>query len=198
MLARISAAKEQGLEPSDVEKDAGCDQEDRLLADIYREYQRTLRDNNALDFDDLLLLTVRLFQKDPEVLGYYQERFRYIMVDEYQDTNHIQFLFVSLLAGRYRNLCVVGDDDQSIYKFRGADIRNILDFEDTFPDTKVIRLEQNYRSTKNILAAANGVISHNEDRKQKMSIFKCQEPLWTGLVQSLQPYLAGPVKADEG
>ena len=126
-----------------------------------------LKANNALDFDDLLVKTVQLLQTQPDVQENYQERFRYIMVDEYQDTNTVQFKLVRLLAGKYRNLCVVGDDDQSIYKFRGANIRNILDFEKEYPDAKVIKLEQNYRSTGNILNAANGVISNNKGRKDK-------------------------------
>ena len=134
---------------------------------MYEEYEKQLRANNALDFDDLLLKTVQLFQTQRDVLEYYQERFRYIMVDEYQDTNGVQFELVRLLASRYQNLCVVGDDDQSIYKFRGADIRNILDFEKVFTKAAVIKLEQNYRSTANILNAANAVISHNHGRKDK-------------------------------
>ena len=122
---------------------------------------------NALDFDDLIVQTVRLFQQRPEVLEYYQNRWRYVMIDEYQDTNHAQYMLASLLAGRYQNLCVVGDDDQSIYKFRGATIENILSFEDQFKNTTVIRLEQNYRSTQTILDAANEVIRHNTARKGK-------------------------------
>ena len=137
------------------------------VAEVYREYQVALRRNNALDFDDLIVKTVELFQNCGDVLENYQERFRYIMVDEYQDTNTAQFKFISLLASKYENLCVVGDDDQSIYKFRGANIGNILGFEHVFPDAKVIRLEQNYRSTKNILNAANAVIANNTSRKSK-------------------------------
>ena len=137
------------------------------IARVYTEYQEKLKQSNALDFDDLLYKTVELFQFHPEILDNYQERFRYIMVDEYQDTNHIQFLLIKQLAAKYRNLCVVGDDDQSIYKFRGANIYNILNFEVEYPEAKVIKLEQNYRSTGNILKAANGVISHNEGRKEK-------------------------------
>ena len=166
ILAKISHAKEEGTGPSEYEKEARGEEE-LLTASLYREYQRRLQANNALDFDDLLVKTVELFEQYPEILADYQERFRYIMVDEYQDTNNIQFRFVSLLASRYRNLCVVGDDDQSIYRFRGANIYNILDFEDTFPETKVIRLEQNYRSTQNILEAANSVIRNNTERKEK-------------------------------
>ena len=120
-----------------------------------------------MDFDDLIVKTVELFQNNPDVLNYYQERFKYIMVDEYQDTNLAQFKLISLLAAKYKNLCVVGDDDQSIYKFRGANIENILNFEDAFPGARVIKLEQNYRSTQNILNAANGVIRHNRGRKDK-------------------------------
>ena len=135
--------------------------------EIYREYQRRLKNNNALDFDDLIVKTVELFQNNSEVLNYYQDRFRYIMVDEYQDTNMAQFRLVSLLASKYKNLCVVGDDDQSIYRFRGADIENILSFEEVFPGAKVIKLEQNYRSTQSILNAANHVIKHNRGRKDK-------------------------------
>ena len=139
----------------------------KKVASVYREYQAALRKNNALDFDDLIVKTVELFEKCGAVLEYYQERFKYIMVDEYQDTNTAQFKFISLLAQRYQNLCVVGDDDQSIYKFRGANIGNILGFEHVFPDARVIRLEQNYRSTKNILNAANQVIANNTERKAK-------------------------------
>lgn len=130
----------------------------RKQALVYKEYQNALKQNNALDFDDLLVKTVELFKLDKEVLDYYQERFRYIMVDEYQDTNTVQFELIRLLAMKYKNLCVVGDDDQSIYKFRGANIYNILNFEKHFEDAKVIKLEQNYRSTQNILDAANSVI----------------------------------------
>ena len=139
----------------------------KKVAEVYREYQVALHRNNALDFDDLIVKTVELFQNCGDVLENYQERFRYIMVDEYQDTNTAQFKFISLLASKYENLCVVGDDDQSIYKFRGANIGNILGFEHVFPDAKVIRLEQNYRSTKNILNAANAVIANNTSRKSK-------------------------------
>ncbi|MGX8703975.1 MAG: ATP-dependent helicase, partial [bacterium] len=139
----------------------------RRVAELYGDYQERLKEANAMDFDDLLMHTVTLFAKYPEILELYQERFRYLMVDEYQDTNNVQFRLVKLLSAKYRNLCVVGDDDQSIYKFRGADIKNILSFEDTFPDAKVVRLEQNYRSTQNILDAANAVISNNGHRKEK-------------------------------
>ena len=150
-----------------MELNAGGDFNKKKVAAVYREYQASLRKNNALDFDDLIVKTVELFQNCGDVLENYQERFKYIMVDEYQDTNTAQFKFVSLLASKYENLCVVGDDDQSIYKFRGANIGNILGFEHVFPDAKVIRLEQNYRSTKNILSAANEVIANNASRKSK-------------------------------
>ena len=166
LLAKISAAKNEMLSPDEYEKNVSR-WEDKRTAEVYRAYQEQLKKNNALDFDDLLVKTVELFRSCPEVLDYYQEKFRYILVDEYQDTNTVQFQFVSLLASRYRNLCVVGDDDQSIYKFRGANIGNILDFEKVFPDARVIKLEQNYRSTQNILDAANEVIRHNLGRKEK-------------------------------
>ena len=166
LLAKISAAKNEMLSPDEYEKNVSR-WEDKRTAEIYRAYQEQLKKNNALDFDDLLVKTVELFRSCPEVLDYYQEKFLYILVDEYQDTNTVQFQFVSLLASRYRNLCVVGDDDQSIYKFRGANIGNILDFEKVFPDAKIIKLEQNYRSTQNILDAANEVIRHNLGRKEK-------------------------------
>ncbi len=167
ILSHISHAKDKMMSPQAFAAKAGHDIYMKKIADIYKGYQERLKANNALDFDDLLCKTVELFRQDQEALNYYQERFRYIMVDEYQDTNAVQFMFVSMIAEKYRNLCVVGDDDQSIYKFRGADIRNILDFEDVFPDAGVIRLEENYRSTKNILDAANGVIHHNIARKDK-------------------------------
>ena len=167
LLAQISHAKDEMITPDEMERSAGGDFNQKKVAAVYREYQAALKRNNALDFDDLLVKTVELFEKCGDVLEAYQERFRYIMVDEYQDTNTVQFKFVSLLAARYGNLCVVGDDDQSIYKFRGANIGNILGFERVFPDAKVIRLEQNYRSTKNILNAANEVIAHNTARKEK-------------------------------
>ena len=165
LLAQISHAKDELLTPDDMEMKAAGDYNMKKVASVYREYQAALRKNNALDFDDLIVKTVELFEKCGAVLEYYQERFKYIMVDEYQDTNTAQFKFISLLAQRYQNLCVVGDDDQSIYKFRGANIGNILGFEHVFPDARVIRLEQNYRSTKNILNAANQVIANNTERK---------------------------------
>ena len=167
VLHAISSAKNEHVSPSQYAKLNGSDYWGGLVADFYEEYQKQLKENNAMDFDDLLVNAVDLFDRNPDVLELYQERFRYMMVDEYQDTNTVQFEFVSRLAGRHRNLCVVGDDDQSIYKFRGANIRNILNFEQIFPDAKVVRLEQNYRSTSNILDAANEVIRNNRGRKSK-------------------------------
>lgn len=167
LMSAISSAKDEMIGPKEYLLNSGGDYARQRIAQVYDEYQKRLKSNNALDFDDLLFKTVELFKADPEVLNYYQERFKYIMVDEYQDTNTVQFQFVSMLAAKYHNLCVVGDDDQSIYKFRGANIRNILDFEKTFPEAKVIKLEQNYRSTKTILEAANGVIRNNVGRKDK-------------------------------
>lgn len=166
-LNRISNAKNELIAPEDAKLDAVGDYGDELYAKVYAEYQKSLKSNNALDFDDLLVKTVELFKAFPEVLENYQERFKYIMVDEYQDTNTAQFELIRLLAGKYRNICVVGDDDQSIYKFRGANIRNILDFEKVYPDAKVVKLEQNYRSTQTILDAANAVIVNNKGRKDK-------------------------------
>lgn len=167
VLAAISSSKDKLITPEEFLLNAGGDFREKKTGEIYKEYQKQLKKNNALDFDDLIVKTVELFQNNPQILDYYQERFRYIMVDEYQDTNMAQFKLVSLLASKYRNLCVVGDDDQSIYRFRGADIQNILSFENTFPGTMVIKLEQNYRSTQNILDAANEVIRHNFGRKDK-------------------------------
>ncbi len=167
LLGVISKAKDELIGPVEMELNAGGDYHRQRVASAYKEYQAQLRRNNALDFDDLIMKTVELFQNCPEVLDNYQERFRYIMVDEYQDTNTAQFRLVSLLASKYRNLCVVGDDDQSIYKFRGANIGNILNFEKVYPEAKVIKLEQNYRSTGNILQAANDVIRNNAGRKEK-------------------------------
>ncbi len=166
-LNKISRAKDELIGPSDYRTHAQSDREKTLIAQVYTEYQQMLHKNNALDFDDLIMKTVELFQSDQEVLSSYQDRLRYIMVDEYQDTNTAQFNFVRLLASKYENLCVVGDDDQSIYKFRGANIGNILNFEHYFPNAQVIKLEQNYRSTQNILDAANGVIANNYGRKEK-------------------------------
>ena len=167
LLGVISAAKNEMIEPQDFETQAGGDFRMCQEAKIYKAYQKTLIDNNAVDFDDLLLLTVRLLRENRDILEAYQERLRYIMVDEYQDTNSVQFELIRLLSGKYHNLCVVGDDDQSIYKFRGADITNILSCEETFPGAKVVKLEQNYRSTNNILEAANAVIANNAHRKEK-------------------------------
>lgn len=167
LMSAISSAKNEMISPEQFEKDAGLEWNKKKIAQVYYEYQAELKKNNALDFDDLLVKAVELFQKRPDVLEYYQDKFRYLMVDEYQDTNTVQFKFISLLAAKYRNLCVVGDDDQSIYKFRGANIGNILGFEKIFPDAKVIKLEQNYRSSQNILNAANEVIANNEGRKAK-------------------------------
>ena len=167
LMSQISHAKDELITPDEMELNAAGDFNQKKVAAVYREYQSALKKNYALDFDDLIVKTVELFQNYPNVLEYYQERFKYIMVDEYQDTNTAQFKFLSLLASRYENLCVVGDDDQSIYKFRGANIGNILGFEHSFPDAKVIRLEQNYRSTQNILDAANQVIANNTERKPK-------------------------------
>ena len=167
VLSRISAAKNDRITADEFEQQAGADFREKKIAQIYREYQKELKKNNALDFDDLLVKTVELFEANADVLEYYQDKFRYIMVDEYQDTNLVQFKLVDLLAKKYRNICVVGDDDQSIYKFRGANIENILSFEKAFPGARVIKLEQNYRSTQSILNAANEVIRHNRGRKDK-------------------------------
>lgn len=167
VLSQISNAKDELISPDEFELAAGSDYHKRKIAEAYREYQKQLKSNNALDFDDIICKTVELFGSCPEVLDYYSERFRYIMVDEYQDTNTAQFKLISLLASRFRNLCVVGDDDQSIYKFRGANVKNILNFESVFPEAVVIKLEQNYRSTQNILDAANAVIKNNSERKAK-------------------------------
>ncbi len=171
LLGAISSAKDELIGVREYELDAATDYGKAVYAKVYREYQETLQKNNALDFDDLIVKTVELFKSCPEVLDYYQERFRYIMVDEYQDTNTAQFELVKQLAQKYRNLCVVGDDDQSIYRFRGANIRNILDFEKYFPEAGVIKLEQDYRSTQSVLDAANAVIRNNKGRKEKV--------LWT-------------------
>ena len=167
LLSAISAAKNEFISADEYELSAIGDYTKQKIAKVYQEYEKQMRANNALDFDDLLVKTVQLFQTQPDVLEYYQERFRYIMVDEYQDTNTVQFKLISLLAKKYRNLCVVGDDDQSIYKFRGANIKNILNFENEYEDARVIKLEQNYRSTETILKAANGVIRNNLGRKDK-------------------------------
>ena len=178
VLSIISASKNEMADAESFTASAS-DLYERGVARIYTEYEKQMRANNALDFDDLLIKTVQLFHRFPEVLEYWQERFRYIMVDEYQDTNNVQFELVRLLSERYQNLCVVGDDDQSIYKFRGANIENILSFEKTFPKAKVIKLEQNYRSTKSILNAANLVIRNNHGRKEKQ--------LWTDNEEGMLP-----------
>ncbi|MDY2790431.1 MAG: DNA helicase PcrA [Lachnospiraceae bacterium] len=167
VLNAISHAKDQYLTPGQYKNEVRGNFREEKIADLYECYQQELKKNNALDFDDLLFKTVELFEYHPDVLSYWQDRFRYIMVDEYQDTNGVQFLFVKKLAEKYKNLCVVGDDDQSIYRFRGADIRNILEFEEEYENTRVIKLEQNYRSTRNILDVANHVIHHNVGRKDK-------------------------------
>ena len=167
LLAAVSSAKDELMDVREYELKAAGDYNKAVIAKAYREYQETLKRNNALDFDDIIVKTVELFKRCPEVLNSYQERFRYIMVDEYQDTNTAQFELIRLLADKYRNLCVVGDDDQFIYKFRGANIRNILDYEKVYPEAQVIKLEQNYRSTQNILEAANSVIQNNVGRKEK-------------------------------
>lgn len=174
ILSAISSAKNENISASEYALSAQGDYQKQRIAQAYVEYEARLRKNNALDFDDLLVKTVELFATCPDVLASYQKRFLYIMVDEYQDTNTVQFTLIGQLAGSRRNLCVVGDDDQSIYRFRGANIRNILDFETYFPEAKVIKLEQNYRSTQNVLDAANAVISHNRGRKQK-SLWTRQE-----------------------
>lgn len=194
LLAVISHAKDNLISPQEFSLQAATSGSfaQRKQAEVYLEYQNTLRKNNALDFDDLIVKTVELFQTDAEVLNYYQERFRYIMVDEYQDTNTAQFELVRILAGKYKNLCVVGDDDQSIYKFRGANIYNILNFEKHFPEAVTIKLEQNYRSTQNILNAANSVIANNVGRKRKS--------LWTengeGELIDFQQFNTGYDEAD--
>lgn len=167
LLSAISSAKNECITAQEYELNAVGDYTKQRIAQVYKEYEKQMRANNALDFDDLLLKTVQLFQSQPDILEYYQERFRYIMVDEYQDTNTVQFQMIRLLAAKYQNLCVVGDDDQSIYKFRGANIQNILNFEQEFEQAHVIKLEQNYRSTDTILKAANAVISNNLGRKSK-------------------------------
>ena len=163
----ISQAKNELIYPDEYASIFKTDFYKSVVARVYKIYQERLKKYNALDFDDLIMCTVKLFEENPDVLEYYQQKFRYILVDEYQDTNHAQYRLVSLLAGGYRNICVVGDDDQSIYKFRGADISNILGFEDEFENAKTIKLEENYRSTQNILNAANGVIANNRGRKPK-------------------------------
>ena len=167
VLATISRAKDELMTPEDFKKEYSGDFRLEKVGQIYKLYQEKLEKYGSLDFDDIIMLTVRLFEENPEVLSYYQNRFRYIMVDEYQDTNHAQYRLVSLLADAHKNLCVVGDDDQSIYKFRGANIENILSFEKQYTNAKVVKLEENYRSTQNILDAANNVIKNNMGRKGK-------------------------------
>ncbi len=175
VLSEISKAKDEMISPDEMQRDAELDNDYKrtVIAKLYRAYQKRLQDSNALDFDDIIYLTVKLFQQFPEELAKYQARYQYVLVDEYQDTNHAQYQLISLLTSGNGNLCVVGDDDQSIYRFRGATIENILGFEESFPNCQVIRLEQNYRSTKTILNAANCVISNNQGRKDKT--------LWTEL-----------------
>lgn len=184
VISLISGAKDKLITPDEYSVDTQSDFYLKKVADIYKLYQRKLKNNNALDFDDLITLTVRLFEECPDVLEYYQNRFKYILVDEYQDTNHAQYKLVSLLASKSKNLCVVGDDDQSIYKFRGADISNILGFEEEFENCRTIKLEENYRSTQSILDAANAVIKNNDDRKGK--------ELWTsnGQGEKISLYIA--------
>ena len=164
----ISAAKDKLIPPEEYAPDTKGDPKRRDIAKIYRAYQQTLLEYNALDFDDIIMKTVELLEKDAEALRFYQTKFRYVSVDEYQDTNPAQFRLTELLSGGYRNVMVVGDDDQSIYRFRGATVENILSFDRHYPDAKVVKLEQNYRSTKTILSAANAVISHNRDRHEKV------------------------------
>ncbi len=184
VLQEIGSAKDQLVSPAQYAAQAGSDFRRRKIAEAYDRYQTRLIQADAMDFDDMICNTVRLFEEQPDVLAYYQNRFRYLMVDEYQDTNHAQYRLVKLLAEQHRNICVVGDDDQSIYRFRGATIENILNFEQEYPDARVIRLEQNYRSTSTILDAANAVISHNRARKGKA--------LWTenGVGEKIELYRA--------
>jgi len=167
VLSIISDCKEKGISPAKFTEFKGDDFKNKIIFSLYSAYEAVLKKNNAMDFDDLILKTVQLFQKDEEVLSYYQNKFQYIMVDEYQDTNYTQYQFIKLLAEAHQNLCVVGDDDQCIYQWRGADIKNILEFEKDFKNTKVIKLEQNYRSHGNILDAAHSVIENNRGRKHK-------------------------------
>lgn len=191
VLAAISSAKDKMLSPEAFAEDAGTDYWHTVAAKLYSAYQTRLQAANAVDFDDLIYLTVRIFEQNADVLEKYQRRYRYILVDEYQDTNYAQYRLVSLLAASHDNLCVVGDDDQSIYRFRGATIENILQFEEQFPGCKTIRLEENYRSTQNILDAANAVISHNKARKEKS--------LWTAAGAGAPvTLLRVPAERDEG
>lgn len=169
IMYEISRAKDNGITPEEYEKSAKMekDGEKKRIANLYFLYQQQLRASNALDFNDILTYTVQLLQQEPEVLQHYQHQFRYVLVDEYQDTNHIQDVLTRLLSGGYRNLCVVGDDDQAIYGFRGADAKNILSFQERYPDARVVHLNQNYRSTKHILEAVNAIIANNHDREEK-------------------------------
>ncbi len=197
VLGMISSAKNELLSPEHYEVINKGDYSKDKVIKAYHEYQRVLKKNNALDFDDLLLKTVELLKADKQVLENYQERFKYIMVDEYQDTNTVQFMFINLLASKYNNLCVVGDDDQSIYKFRGANIENILNFEKTYKNTKVIKLEQNYRSTKNIIEAANIVIRNNTERKDKTLWSDLEEGERVGFAQLNTSYEEADYIADK-
>ncbi len=163
----ISKIKNSLITPEEYEKEHAFGYEERIISRVYELYEEKMKRNNAVDFDDLIMRPIQLFKKRPEVLSRYQNRFKYILIDEYQDINHAQYTFISMVAGKFKNICVVGDDDQSIYRFRGADITNILNFEEDYPDASVIRLEQNYRSTKNILKAAHSVIMNNNGRKDK-------------------------------
>ncbi len=167
VLNEISHAKDSLISPQEYAKNASGDIRLQMISRAYTKYQAMLKNADAMDFDDIIVNTVRLFEEHPDVLAFYQNKFKYVMVDEYQDTNHVQYRLTELLAAKHKNICVVGDDDQSIYRFRGATIENILSFEDRYKNTKVIRLEQNYRSTQNILDAANAVIENNEGRKGK-------------------------------
>lgn len=182
--AEISQAKNERIDP-EAYREAATDFRARQMARVYEAYQAKMQEAKAFDFDDLLVRTVDLFEAAPDVLRSYQDRFRYILIDEYQDTNHVQYLLVKMLAAQHRNLCVVGDADQSIYKFRGADIRNILDFERDYPDAKVIMLEENYRSTANILEAANAVIENNIDRPKKKLYTKNPPGSLVGLFRAM-------------
>jgi DNA helicase-2/ATP-dependent DNA helicase PcrA len=190
LLGSISSAKNELITPEEYDKTANSHYE-QMVSDVYREYQKKLRKNQSLDFDDLIMTTIQLFQRVPEVLESYQRKFQYIHVDEYQDTNRAQYMLVKLLASRFKNLCVVGDSDQSIYRWRGADIANILSFEKDYPQANVILLEQNYRSTKLILEAANEVIKRNSNRKPKK--------LWTENQQGAKiTYYRADSEAAEG
>lgn len=187
----IGDCKDKGVSPKEYEKPLNVNTKEYKIAKVYERYENTLKKNNALDFDDLILKTVQLFEKFPEILEHYQNRFKYIMVDEYQDTNYMQYRFVYLLAQKNKNICVVGDDDQCIYQWRGADIRNILDFEKDFSNTKIIKLEQNYRSTSNILDGAHSVIQNNSGRKRKK--------LWTSKEEGQKiNCFRGMTEKDEG